>query len=156
MRATDDGWDGERIRLFVPGGGEFGPRSPIVGALMPWADIARLEAAPTGLYEVSWRAAHASGRLEVVAYHGAWVDCAGPADLLAANREAMDGVSVVDPSASVTGSVTRSAIGEQATLEGEVHDSVVFPGAVVEPGEVLRGAIRWTDKSGESVTVVPG
>ena len=150
-----EGWDGERIRVLVPGGGDFGPRSPIVGALMPWPDVRGLPVTPTGLYEVSWRAAHEAGRLEVVPHEGPWVDCGGPSDLLKANRDAMDGESVIDPSASIAGMVTVSAIGAGATVLGDAHGSVVFAGAVVGEGEVLRGAIRWTDAAGRPATVIP-
>ena len=53
-----DGWDGERIRLLIPGGDELRPDSRIAGALMPWTDVAALEPEHSGLFEVSWRAAH--------------------------------------------------------------------------------------------------
>ncbi len=64
------GWDGERIRLLLAGDDELRPDSGLAGALMPWADVAALAAEPSGLYEVSWRAAQADGRLEVVRHDG--------------------------------------------------------------------------------------
>lgn len=122
------GWDGDRIRLLVVGSDEFGPRSEIAGALLPWTDVAPLEAEPSGLYEVSWAAAHRDGRIEVVRHEGPFVDCGTPARYLAANLAASSGASV---------------IGAGATVEGTVVRSVVWPGARVHPREVLTDAIRY-------------
>ena len=33
-------WDGERIRVLVPGGGPFGADSAITGTLLPWSVVA--------------------------------------------------------------------------------------------------------------------
>lgn len=121
-----DGWDGERIRILVGGPGGFGPRMRVAGAVMPWSDVASLSAEPTGLYEVSWAAAHEAGRVETVEHDGPFVDCATPADYLRANLEAAGG----------------SVIGDGAVVEGSVEDSVVWPGARVHPGERLVRAIR--------------
>jgi NDP-sugar pyrophosphorylase family protein len=57
-------------------------------ALLPWRTIARLEPAPSGLYEVSWRDADARGEIHVVVYDGAWFDCGTPASLRDANLAA--------------------------------------------------------------------
>lgn len=119
-------WDGETIRLLVPGGGDFGPTSPVAGALMPWDTVRELRPEPTGLWEVRWRQAHAEGRIEAVAHHGDFVDCADPADYLEANLTAAGG----------------SVIGAGAVVAGTLDDSVVWPGAVVRPGEHLSRAIR--------------
>jgi MurNAc alpha-1-phosphate uridylyltransferase len=121
-----DGWDGERIRILVAGGGPFGPTSRIAGAAMPWADVAPLEAVPSGLWEVSWAAALDQGRIDTVAHGGPFVDCADPRDYLAANLAAAGG----------------SVIGAGAVVEGILEDSVVWPGARVEADEHLRRAIR--------------
>lgn len=122
-----DGWDGERIRILVAGGEAFGPRSQIAGAVMPWAEVQRIPASPSGLWEVSWRRALAGGGIETVAHDGLFVDCARPADYLRANLLA-----------------TRfeSSVAAAATVEGEVVESVVWPGAAVAPSERLWRAIR--------------
>ncbi len=121
-----DGWDGERIRILVPGGGRFGPTSPVAGALMPWRDVERLEARPTGLWEVSWRAAVEAGRVETVASSGPFHDCADPGDYLEANLEAAGG----------------SFVGAGAVVRGTVEESVVWSGAFVAEAEHLHRAIR--------------
>jgi N-acetyl-alpha-D-muramate 1-phosphate uridylyltransferase len=121
------GWDGERIRLLVPGSAELRPDSAIAGALMSWSDVASLEAEPSGLYEASWRRAAEDGRLDVVRHDGAFVDCGTPQDYLDANLQASGGQSVVEPGAIV---------------EGELDRCVVWSDARVHPGEALSCAIR--------------
>lgn len=121
-----EGWDGRTTRVLVPGGGPFGPASPIAGALMPWEAIRDLRPEPTGLWEVRWRQAHAEGRLEAIAHRGPFVDCGDPADYLRANLLAAGG----------------SVIGAGAEVAGTVEDSVVWAGAVVRATEHLRMAIR--------------
>lgn len=148
-----EGWDGDRVRVFVPGGGQFGPRSAIVGTLLPWRVVSRLSAVPSGLYEVAWRDEFEAGRLEVVTHDGPWMDCGTPTQLLEANLAALAGAAVVDPSATVSGSVQVSAISAGAVVRGAVTDSVVFAGATVEVGERLRRAIRWVDPQGQQMTV---
>lgn len=120
------GWDGESIRILVPGDAPFGPSARIAGALMAWNDVRRLEPVPSGLYEVLWRDADAEGRIETVHHHGPFVDCAGPADYLEANLQAAG----------------TSVIGAGAHVEGTVEDSVVWPGARVYANEHLVRAIR--------------
>ncbi len=124
-----DGWDGERVRVLVPGGGPLGPRSRIAGSLLPWSVARTLPAEPAGLYEAVWRDAVASDRLETVAFDGPFVDCGTPADYLAANLLASGGEPVVEPGARVEGRLVRS---------------VCWSEAVVEPGEVLVDAIRFS------------
>ena len=126
--ALVDGWDGSTIRILVGGDEPFGPSSRIAGALMPWRDVSGLEAEPSGLWEVSWRAAHEDGRVEAIAHQGPFTDCATPADYLALNLEVAGG----------------SSIGAGAVVEGIVEDCVVWDGAVVRAGERLRRAIRTT------------
>jgi NDP-sugar pyrophosphorylase family protein len=128
-------WDGTRIRLVVVGDEPFGPRSRVVAALHPWSTVADLAPEPSGLWEARWRAALADGAIEWVAYDGPFVDCGTPSDYLRANLEASGGVPVV---------------GEGARVDGEVDDSVVWPGATVARGERLYRAIRASD----SVTVL--
>jgi N-acetyl-alpha-D-muramate 1-phosphate uridylyltransferase len=147
------GWDGERVRIMVPGHAPFGPRSGIVASLLPWSDIQTLEPVPSGLYECCWGAAAAAGRVETVAYDGPFVDCGTPAQYLAANLAAAD--AAPPASASHRGSIVaadaivapgaiigRSVIGGAARIVGTVRNSVVWPGARVEAGERLDHTIR--------------
>jgi MurNAc alpha-1-phosphate uridylyltransferase len=127
-----EGWDRERVRLLCvrdPVRGDFGDLRYCGVALLPWRVVAGLEAVPSGLYEVSWRAEAAAGRLDLVEHPGPFVDCGTPADYLAANLAASGGRSVVAPSA-VVGAGAR------------VERSVVWAGSVVHPGEVLVDAVR--------------
>jgi MurNAc alpha-1-phosphate uridylyltransferase len=132
-----DGWDGESIRVLVAGGGSLGPHSGVAGALMPWSEVKTLAPVPTGLYERSWARARQEGRLEVVALPDGEVcfDCGTPRQYLAANLAWSGGESV---------------IGKAAIVEGEVIESVVWPGAHVRPQERLTRAIR----AGERMTVL--
>lgn len=126
------GWDHERVRLLCvedPERGDFGSLRYCGIALLPWATVAPMAAEPSGLYEVSWRAERAAGRLDLVVHPGGFVDCGTPADYLAANLASSGGGSVVDPAATV---------GAGATL----LRSVVWDDGVVAPGEVLVDAIR--------------
>ena len=121
------GWDGERIRLLIPGGDELRPDSPMAGALMPWSDVASLEAEPSGLYEASWRAAREAGRIEVVRHDGPFVDCGSPHDYLAANLLTSGGESVVEPG---------------AVVEGKLDRCVVWSDGIVHEGESLSCCVR--------------
>jgi N-acetyl-alpha-D-muramate 1-phosphate uridylyltransferase len=89
-----------------------------------------LEATPSGLYEVCWGPELAAGRLDVVGSDAPLVDCATPADYLAANMRASGG---------------RSVVGEGAVVLGTLERSVVWPGATVHAGETLVGTIRASD-----------
>ena len=127
-----DGWDRRRTRLLCvddPARGDFGPLRYCGLALIPAAVAAPLAPVPSGLYEVSWREEQAEGRLDLVTTTAAFVDCGTPADYLAANLAASDGAAVVAPDATV-------GVGARLVR------SVVWPGAVVAPGEVLVDAIR--------------
>jgi NDP-sugar pyrophosphorylase family protein len=128
LDAALDGWDGERLRLVVVGEDELRPRSRLAGALLPWSEVERLEPVPSGLWEVSWAAALAEGRIEVVRHDGPFIDCGTPADYLAANLAATGGESVLAPG---------------AVVDGEVVRSVVWAGSEVRPGERLVDAIRY-------------
>lgn len=136
LGALVSGWDGRRVRVLVcgPPGTSLGPTSRVLGSVLPPREVAKLEVAPLGLWEACWRARVADGSLEVVAAESTFVDCATPADYLAANLSASGGAAVV---------------GEGAVVEGEVVRSVVWPGGVVAAGEVLRDAVRV----GERLTV---
>lgn len=135
LGAAVAGWDRERVRLLVAGEDRLRPSSAIAGALMPWAEVARLEAVPSGLWEASWRTLHAAGRIEVVRWDGPCLDCGTPARYLAANMAASRG---------------RPVVGEGATVAGTLVRAVVWPGAHVRAGEVLVDAIR----AGDAVTVL--
>jgi mannose-1-phosphate guanylyltransferase/MurNAc alpha-1-phosphate uridylyltransferase len=130
-----DGWDGHHVRLLAAGGGPFGPRLPLVAALMPWDDVVGLRPEPSGLFRTVWGPAEERGRLEIVAVDGDLVDCGTPASYLAANLRATGGAS---------------AVGDGAVVEGEVERSVVWDGATVWAGERLVDAIR----ADEGVTVM--
>ncbi len=121
------GWDGARIRLLIAGDDELHPTSGVAAALMPWSDVACLDDQPAGLYETSWQAAQAAGRIDAVRHEGAFVDCGTPAQYLSANLAASGGAAV---------------IGEGATVDGDVERCVVWPGATVDRGESLVDAIR--------------
>jgi N-acetyl-alpha-D-muramate 1-phosphate uridylyltransferase len=127
-----DGWDGERVRLLCvrdPPRGDFGDLRYCGAALFPWAEVAMLEDAPAGLYEVCWQPRSRSGALDLVVHDGEFVDCGSPADYLEANLLASGGTSVVGDGAR---------IGYDAVLER----AVVWPGSEVAPYEVLVDAIR--------------
>lgn len=132
-----DGWDGERVRVLLAPPAVPGPTMRVAGALLPWRDVRDLAPEPSGLWEVSWRGALDAGRVEAVAVPpgAAFVDCGTPAAYLAANLAASGGESVIGPGALVEGTVERC---------------VVWPGAVVGPGERLVDAIR----AGDRLTVV--
>ncbi len=130
-----DGWDRERIRIFAHEADRFGERMSIAGSVLPWADAAKLDDRPTGLYEVCWRAANEADRVEVIRHDGPFVDCATPADYLRANLEASGGATVV---------------GDGAVVDGEAGESVLWPGVTVRRGERLHRAIRASD----SITVL--
>lgn len=129
-----DGWDRERVRLLVVEDAkhaDFDGRYRYAGmCLMPAPAIAALDATPTGLYEMSWRAAQEDGRLDLVVHGGAFVDCGTPRDYLRANLLASGGESVVGPGALV---------------EGVIERAVVWPGAVVYPAERLVDGIKATE-----------
>jgi mannose-1-phosphate guanylyltransferase/MurNAc alpha-1-phosphate uridylyltransferase len=90
--------------------------------------VARLAVQPSGLYEVSWRAAAEVGRVQVARHDGSFIDCGTPEQYLAANLEASGGASVIGAGADVQGSVIRS---------------VVWPDTEVRAGETLVDAIRY-------------
>jgi NDP-sugar pyrophosphorylase family protein len=125
-------WDRERVRLLCvddPRRGDFGARRYCGVALLPAGIVERLEPVESGLYEVSWRAEHEAGRLDLVTTTSRFVDCGTPADYLRANLSASGGAPVVDP-------------GAQVAPDAQVVRSVLWDGAVVETGERLVDAVR--------------
>jgi NDP-sugar pyrophosphorylase family protein len=127
-----DGWDRERTRLVCvrdPRRGDFGDLRYCGVALVPAVTAAGLDPVPSGLYEVSWRAEHDAGRLDLVAVDAPFIDCGTPADYLAANLAASLGQPVVDDAASVAAGA-------------RIERSVVWAGATVAAGEVLVDAVR--------------
>jgi NDP-sugar pyrophosphorylase family protein len=127
-----EGWDGERVRVLVVGPPALVDGVGILGSLLPPDVIAGLPHRPAGLYEACWRPLRDEGRLEVVGAEGPFVACDTPRDYLAANLAWSGGEPVV---------------GEGAVVEGSLTRSVVWPGAVVHPGEVLVDAIRLDDRA---------
>jgi NDP-sugar pyrophosphorylase family protein len=126
------GWDGTRPRLLCvrpddPAEGVLGGLRYVGTALLPWWSVRGLAPEPAGLYEVSWRALHAAGRLDLVETGEAAVDCGTPADYLRANLLATGGGSAVEPG---------------AVVEGRLERSVVWAGERVAPEEVLVEAVR--------------
>jgi N-acetyl-alpha-D-muramate 1-phosphate uridylyltransferase len=128
-------WDRERVQVLVAGDDHLHHMSRVAGAWMPWSEVVRLRAEPSGLWEVSWRARLAEGRVAVVRWDGPCLDCGTPARYLAANMAASGGAPVV---------------GEGAVVDGVVERSVVWDGARVRRGEELVDGIR----AGDGVTVL--
>jgi len=148
-----DGWDGERIRLLITPGADgrvaFGPGVGLVASLLPWSEVSRLHAVPSGLYEMMWRRADAEGRIDVVGHRGSFVDCGTPRQYLRANLEAaalLPGVngtgSLIDPTAVTSAPINQSVIGPGATVAGTVKGSVVWGGSQVAEGETLVDSVR--------------
>lgn len=127
------GWDGERPRLLCipsPDRRDFDDLHYVGTALLPWWSVRDLEPSPAGLYEVSWAALHAQGRLDLHVPSAAEldaIDCGTPADYLRANMAATGG---------------RSAVEAGAVVEGRVERSVVWAGERVRPDELLEDAVR--------------
>ncbi|WP_421119490.1 sugar phosphate nucleotidyltransferase [Aquihabitans daechungensis] len=125
-------WDRERTRLLCvtdPARGDFGDLRYCGVALIPAATARGLSAAPSGLYEASWRHEHEAGRLDLVATDVRFIDCGTPADYLAANLAASGGRSVV---------ADDTIVGDGSRLDRVV----VWPGSEIAPGEVLADAVR--------------
>ena len=134
------GFDGERCRLLVrelPAArqGDFrhgGRPVDYVGAcLLPWALVRRLQATPSGLYEVLWRDLDQRGELDLVVTAAPAIDCGTPRDYLGANLQASGG---------------RNVIGKGATVEGSLVRCVVWDGAHVGPHEQLADVVRAGDR----------
>lgn len=130
-----EGWDGIRVRLLCTEDatrGDFGSLRFCGVSLMPWAALRRLTATPSGLYEVCWRTEWDAGRLDLVRWDGAFIDCGTVVDYLGANMASSGGETVAAPG---------------VTVEGSANRCVLWAGAEVPDGEVLSDAIRgqgWT------------
>lgn len=119
------GWDGSRPRLLVRrtgGASDFGEHRFLGLSLLPHADVVRLRAEPTGIYEVLWGDAWQRGRLELVEHEGVAFDVGTPERLLAANLAAGGGRSYVHPTARVA---------------AHLYSCVALPGADVPELEEL-------------------
>jgi MurNAc alpha-1-phosphate uridylyltransferase len=130
LAALLDGWTGEHPRLLVRTDAEprdFGTKKMLGVSLVPASAVATFPDAPAGFYSLLWEPAWRAGTLETVEVRGTAIDCGTPADYLRANLHVSHGASVVDPTATVEGTITRC---------------VVWPGARVEPDEVLVDCIR--------------
>lgn len=166
LAALLDGWDGERIRVLVHGADRLGPGVGVIASLLPAGEAARLAAVPSGLWEVCWRDALAAGRLDSVRFPSGFLDTGTPASYLAANLASIgvlaaaappgapvpstttvatgtgDATSLVDRSATISGTVEASVVGADASVAGTVVQSVVWDGAEVGPTERLERAVR--------------
>ncbi|GAB1690354.1 sugar phosphate nucleotidyltransferase [Krasilnikovia sp. M28-CT-15] len=154
IAALLDGWDGETVRMLTrppePGAtGEFSGRRFAGFSLLPWRRVRDLAAQPSNLVRTVWRPAEADGALELVDFDGLYLDTGTPADYLAANLHAAGDGSLIDPTATVTGSCTRSVVGAGAVVRGDVERCVVWPGATVSAAERLFKVVR----TGVGVTV---
>lgn len=148
IAALLDGWDGDTVRMLtlpVPPGesGGFSGRRFAGFSVLPWRYVRDLSAAePSDLVRTVWRPAEAAGELELIGYEGEYIDTGTPADYLRANLHAAAGTDLIDPSATVAGRCTRSVVGAGASVSGDITDCVIWPGAVVKSGEILRNIIR--------------
>jgi N-acetyl-alpha-D-muramate 1-phosphate uridylyltransferase len=130
LDALLDGWTGEHPRLLVRSDDEprdFGHHKHLGVSLVPAGAVATFPDAPAGFYALLWEPAWRAGTLETVELRGHAIDCGTPADYLRANLYVSGGANVVDPTATVDGSLTRC---------------VVWPDARVDRDEVLVDAIR--------------
>jgi NDP-sugar pyrophosphorylase family protein len=116
-----EGWDGERVRVLVAGDDVLRPTSAVAGAIMPWIEVAALLPAPTGLWEVSWRALVDAGRIDAVRWEGPVLDCGTPARYLRANLVASEGASPVEDGAVVDGTLERSVVWSGAHVHAHEH-----------------------------------
>ncbi|WP_155373210.1 nucleotidyltransferase family protein [Catellatospora vulcania] len=139
------GWDGTRVRMHGVKAGlpdPFGGHNFAGASLLPAADVAVLPDKPGELVRTTWRPAELSGRLDVVALPGRYLDCGTPADYLAANLDAAGGANLFGDDVLVTGEAHGSVLGDGSRVEGAVHDCVLWPGAYVAPHETLHQVIR--------------
>ncbi|MCO8276059.1 sugar phosphate nucleotidyltransferase [Actinoplanes sp. TRM 88003] len=147
IAALLDGWDGETVRMLtkptLPGTtGGFSGRRFTGFSLLPWRYIRDLPTEQSDLVRTCWRPAEAEGSLELVNYDGVYIDTGTPADYLLANLQATQGGSLIDPTATVTGTVTNSVIGAGAEVAGHLHRCVIWPGARVAATESLTSTVR--------------
>lgn len=137
------GWDGERVRMLLAGDDPFGPRSAVVASLLPWAEVARLEPVPSGLWEACWRDLVRRDAIETVAYDGPFVDCGTPARYLEANLWAA-ALATGSSAEATTLTPTGGANGGFATIDPARRagaGSLIHPTAVVEPGASVVSSV---------------
>lgn len=148
-------WDRSTVRVMINGDDRFGPNARIVASTLPWRIVEGLDAVPSGLYEVVWKAAEARGDLEVITHSGPFIDCGTPGEYLRANLAAVElhGSSIIADDADVDDGVEvhRSVVGPSARIRSDLVDSVVWAGQSVAPDERLIRSIR----AGITVTVGP-
>lgn len=127
-------WAGDTVRLaVVPSDGtpDFENGTTFAGtSLLPWDVIAGLANTPSGAYEAAWMPAQREGRLELIHVEGNFIDCGTPTDYWLANMDWSSGGNVVDPS---------------ATVAGTINQCVLWAGAVVAETEHLERCIRLSD-----------
>ncbi|BAL86646.1 putative nucleotidyltransferase [Actinoplanes missouriensis 431] len=147
IAALLEGWSGDTVRMLTlpcrdGESGGFSGRRFTGFSLLPWRYIRDLSDVDSNLVRTVWRPAEAAGELELIGYEGFYLDTGTPADYVAANLHVAGGAALIDPSATVTGTVTTSVVGAGAQVAGTVTDSVIWPGASVAAGEILHGVIR--------------
>jgi len=146
LGALVNGWDGSTVRMLaVPAGdrpAEFGAHRFAGFSLLPAAVAAGLPAHRCDLVREVWRPAERDGRLEIVSYHGLYLDTGTPADYLAANLHAAGSGSLLAPDSVVDGPVERSVVGAAAQVHGSLTRCVVLPHGYVGAAERLADAIR--------------
>lgn len=160
FEALLDQWDGDHVRILgVPARDrrpEFGRYRFAGASLIPGPLAAALPAEPADLVRAVWRPSEAAGRLCIVDYRGTYIDSGTAADYLMANLiEAARGPAgrLIDPAATVTGTVADSVVGAGAIVAGSIEHSVVWPGATVAAGEHLVHAIRYGPDRADTVDV---
>ena len=147
IAALLDGWSGDTVRMLTkpnhPGAtGGFSGRRFTGFSLLPWRYVRDLSEAPSDLVRTVWRPAEAEDALELINYEGLYIDTGTPADYLRANLHASHGASLIDPTATITGTVTNSVVGPAAQIHGTTTQSVIWPSATVLPTESLTNTIR--------------
>jgi hypothetical protein len=148
IAALLDGWDGRTVRLLgqpitdPSEWGSFGGHRFAGWSLLPSSRVRELPVERSELVRAVWRPAEAAGELEVVGFHGTYLDTGTPAGYLAANLHAADGGSLIHPTATVTGTCHRSVIGAGAVVRGAVTRAVVWPRGIVDEAEHLTEVIR--------------
>ena len=147
IAALLDGWSGETVRMLTkpnhPGAtGGFSGRRFTGFSLLPWRYVRDLSRDRSDLVRTVWRPAEAEDALELINYEGTYLDTGTPADYLRANLHAANGGSLIDPTATVTGTATRSVVGPASQVHGRVTRSVVWPHATVAGAESLTSVIR--------------
>jgi NDP-sugar pyrophosphorylase family protein len=150
IAALLDGWGGETVRMLtkptLPGTtGGFSGRRFTGFSLLPWRYVRDLSTEQSDLVRTIWRPAEAEGSLELIHFDGVYIDTGTPADYLLANLHATQGGSLIDPTATVTGTVSNSVVGAGARVDGNLHRCVIWPGAQVLPTESLTSTVRAPD-----------